>query len=160
MTARTVNQTMSGAVLAISATLPATYDAAGYAATGLTYTTVGQIENFGNEGMTSQVTKFTPVADATTQKYKGSRDYGVMSLTLGNIPSDAGQVIIEAASESNARYSVKITYPTGAGESTPEIKYFDVLVTKKEHQGGAVDDLRKLSADFEICRKPVTVAAT
>ena len=160
MTERTVNQTMSGAVLAISATLPATYDAAGYGATGTTYTTVGQIENFGNSGMTATVTEFTPVADATVQKFKGSKNYGTMSMTLGHLPGDAGQVILETAAESTSRFSVKVTYPTGAGESTPEIRYFDVLVSKKENQDGAVDDVRKLMVDMAICRKPVVVAAT
>jgi len=160
MTERTVNQTMSGAVLAISATLPATYDAAGYAATGLVYTTVGQIETFGNHGMTATVVEFTPVADATVQKFKGSKNYGTMSMTLGHLPGDAGQILLETASESTSRYSVKITYPAGAGESTPEIRYLDVLVAKKENQDGAVNDVRKLSVDMALCRKPVVVAAT
>lgn len=160
MTARTVNQTMSGAVLAISATLPATYDAAGYAATGMVFTTVGQIENYGNHGMTAVVTEFTPVADATVQKFKGAKNYGVMSMTLGHLPGDAGQVILEAAAESTNRYSVKITYPLGSGESTAEIQYLDVLVSKKENQDGAVNDVRKLMVDMAVCRKPVVVAAT
>ena len=55
----TVLHTMSGATLAISASLPATYNAAGYGATGMTYTTVGEIENFGNHGVTANVTTFT-----------------------------------------------------------------------------------------------------
>lgn len=160
MTARTVNQTMSGAVIAICATLPATYDAAGYAATGLVYTTIGQVENFGNHGMTAVVTEFTPVADATVQKFKGAKNYGTMSMTAAHQPGDAGQAIVQTASESTNRYSLKITYPTGAGESTPEIRYFDVLVSKKENQDGAVNDVRKLMMDFAICRKPVVVDAT
>ena len=160
MTARTVNQTMSGAVLAISATLPATYDAAGYAATGLTYTTVGQIESFGNHGVKKNVTEFTPVADSVVQSYAGAKNYGTKSLTIGHLPGDAGQVILKAASESTARYSVKITYPTGVGESTGEIQYLDVLVTSFEYQDGAVDDLRKIMTDMKVCRAPVVVAAT
>ena len=83
-----------------------------------------------------------------------------MSLTLGNLPSDAGQDIVETAVESNNRYSVKVTYPLRAGESTPEIHYLDGLVTKREFQDGSVDDVRKLAVDFEICRKQVVVAAT
>ena len=58
----TVLHTMSGATLAISASLPATYNAAGYGATGMTYTTVGEIENFGNHGVTANVTTFTAIA--------------------------------------------------------------------------------------------------
>lgn len=158
MAERTVVQTMSGAVMSISATLPATYDAAGYAA--LTYTAVGEIENFGEHGVTVNVSTFTPVATATTTKLKGAKNYGTMSLVLGYLPSDAGQDIIEAAAESTNRYSAKIAYPAGQGETTGEIHYLDVLVTKRSYQDGSVDDVRKLAVDMEVCRKPVVVAGS
>jgi hypothetical protein len=160
MATRTVNQNMSGAALAISATLPATYDAAGYGNTAIVYTAAGQIESFGNHGVTKQVTEFTPVADAVVQSYSGSKNYGTKSLMVGYIPGDAGQVILRAASESSNRYSVKITYPLGTGESTAEIHYLDVLVTKLENQDGAVNDIRKLAVDLKICRTFVIVPAT
>lgn len=160
MSERTVLQTQSGATLAISASLPATYDAAGYQATGITYTVVGQIESFGNYGVRANTSTFTAIADAVVQKFKGSKDYGNASFVMGYLPSDAGQDIIETAVESQNRYSVKITYPLGAGEATNEIHYLDVLVTMREFSGGSVDEVRKLSVDFAICRKPVIVAAT
>jgi hypothetical protein len=160
MAERITLQTMSGAVLSISASLPATYDAAGYGATGVAFTAVGQIENFGDHGVTANVAKFTPVATAVTTKLKGAKDYGTMNLVLGSLPSDAGQDLIDLAVESNNRYSVKIAYPVGQGESTGEIHYLDVLVTKRVYQDGAVDDIRKLAVDFEVCRAPVIVAGT
>lgn len=156
----TVLQTMSGAALAISASLPATYDAAGYGATGMVYTEVGEIENYGNHGVKAQVSTFTAVKDAAVKKLKGSKNYGTKSLVLGNLPSDAGQDIIETAVESQNRYSVKITYPLRAGESTPEIQYLDALITTREYQDGDVNSVRKIAVDCEICRKPVVVAAT
>ena len=156
----TVLQTMAGAVVAISASLPATYDAAGYGATGITYTTIGQVEDHGAHGVTANVPTFTAVADGVVQKFKGSKNYGTKTLVLGNLPSDAGQDIVETAVESQNRYSVKITYPTRTGEATAEIQYLDVLVTKREYQDGAADAIRKLSVTFEVCRKPVVVAAT
>jgi hypothetical protein len=160
MTERITNQTMLGAVLSISAALPATYDAAGYGATLMVYTPVGEIENFGDHGVTANVAKFTPVSSGVVQKLKGSKDYGTMNLILGSMPSDAGQDLVETAVESTNRYSVKIAYPIGAGESTGEIHYLDVLVTKRVWQDGAVDDVRKLAVDFEVCRKPVVVAGS
>ena len=160
MSERSTLQTQSGATLAISASLPATYDAAGYGATAMSYTTAGQVENFGNYGVRANVSTFTAIADAVVQKFKGSKNYGNATFTLGYLPSDAGQDIIETAVESQNRYSVKITYPLGAGESTNEIHYLDVLVTAREFQGGTADEVRKLSVDFAICRKPVIVAAT
>lgn len=160
MPQRTVLQTMSGATLSISAAIPATYDAAGYAATGMTYTDVGEIENFGNHGVTATITEFTPISTATVGKFKGSKNYGTMSLAIGNLPGNAGQILLEAAAESTAHYSAKITYPLGDGETTAEIHYLDVLVAKKENQDGAVNDVRKLAVDLAVCRKPVVVAAT
>ena len=153
MAARTVVGTISSATLAISATLPATYDAAGYGATTITYTTIGEVENFGNHGVTATITEFTPISTATVAKVKGSKNYGTMALMLGSIPSDAGQVILAAAAESNAHYSAKLTYPDN------EIHYLDVIVAKDEYQDGAVNDVMKRSVDLAICRAPVIVAA-
>ena len=152
MTQRTIINSAAGTTLAISASLPATYDASGYGATTITYTAIGQVENFGQHGVTAAVTEFTPVDTSVVAKVKGSKNYGTMSCTLGSIPGDAGQVIMRAASESINRYSVKITYPDTS------IHYMDVLVSKYEQQDGAVNDIQKISCDFAVCRAPVIVA--
>lgn len=154
MAARTNIETLSGATLAISATLPATYDQAGYESTDNVFTLIGQIENFGNHGVTANIVEFTPVATAVVTKLKGRRNYGTMNLMIGSIPSDAGQTILEAASESNNHYSAKMLYPDG------EIHYLDVLVASKEYQDGSVDDPMKIACSFAVCRKPVVIAAS
>lgn len=154
----TVLQTMSGATLGISASLPATYDATGYNA--LTYTSVGHVEDFGEHGGEKQVSQFVAVADSVVQKFPGAINYGSLALMLGCMSSDAGQDVIDAAFASRNRYSVKITYPLRTGEVTGEIHYLDVLVVRRTWQDGSVDNVRKLSATFEICRAPVVVAAT
>lgn len=153
MPARSVVEALAGATLAISAALPDTYDQAGYESTDLIFTAVGEVENYGNHGVTATITEFTPVDTAVIAKVKGSKNYGTMALMIGNLPSDAGQVIVKAASESNAHHSVKITYPDGI------VHYLDVLVAKYEYQDGAVNDVQKISVDFAICRQPVEVAA-
>jgi hypothetical protein len=160
MTARTTTQTMLGATLSISASLPATYDATGYGATAMTYTEIGQVENFGNHGENAQVSNFVPVKTGVVFKHKGSRDYGKMSVMFGDVPADAGQVICETASGSQAHYSLKIVYPLGDGEATNAKHYLDVIVTKAETQDGDVNAVRKYGVDFDICRVPVKVAAT
>lgn len=153
---------MSGALLSISATLPETYDAAGYESTDFVggWSLVGQIENYGNHGGSANVSTFTAVADGVVQKFKGAKNYGTMNVVVGNLPSDAGQAIVDAAFESPNRYSVKIEYPLRAGEATKETHYLDVLVTQREWQDGAVDDPRKVNCTFEVCRAPVVVDAT
>lgn len=152
MAQRTVINSLAGATLSISASLPATYDAAGYAATTVVFTAVGEVENFGSHGVTATVTEFTPVDTSTVAKVKGSKNYGTMSLTIGDIPGNAGQVIMRAASESNNHYSVKITY------QDTSVHYMDVLVSKYEQQDGSVNDVIKIGCDLAICRIPVIVA--
>lgn len=160
MTARSDIQSLAGAVLAISATRPATFDAAGYSDTTIVWTDVGQIENHGSHGMQAQIIEFTAVEDAVVQKLKGSKNYGTKSMTLGNVPANAGQVILAAAAESQNRYSARITYPLGNGEVTREIHYLDVLVASREIQDGTANDVRKLAVALAICKKPIEVAAT
>jgi hypothetical protein len=154
MTARTDVQSISGATLGISATRPDTFDSAGYQSTDLVFTPIGQIENYGNHGVRANITEFTPVDTGIVTKIKGSKNYGTMSLVIGSIPSDAGQVMLSTASESNAHYSAKLTYPDG------EVHYMDVLVASKEYQDGAVNDVSKIAVDLAICKKPVVVAAS
>jgi hypothetical protein len=156
----TVLQTMTGTTVALSATLPATYDAAGYQATGTTYTTLGVVESVGPHGGSKNVATFTPVADGVVQKFAGSINYGTLALTLGYLPSDSGQDLIDTAFGSTSRYSVKLTDPSRTGESTPEYRFLDVLVVQREWQDGGADDIRRLNVTFEICRAPVRVAAT
>ena len=153
MTARTVVEGLAGAVLSISATLPATYDAAGYGATAEVFTAVGQIENYGNHGVTATISTFIPIDTAVVAKIKGSKDYGKMALTIGDMPGDAGQVILAAAAESPNHYSVKIIYQDGAKH------YLDVLVAKFEYVDGPVNSVKKINVEFDICRAPVIVAA-
>lgn len=154
MAERTIIESWAGAVLAISASLPATYNAAGYGATAMVYTAIGQVENYGDHGVVAAVVTFTPVDTAVVAKVKGSKDYGSMTVVLGCLPSDAGQDIVQLAAESQNRYSLKITYPDTSKH------YMDVLVSEFVDMGGAVNDVHKIRAKFEICRVPVIVAQT
>ena len=54
-------QTSAGTVVSVSAGLPATFDAAGFAA--LTYTQVGKVDNAGNLGASIAPVTFTPIED-------------------------------------------------------------------------------------------------
>lgn len=159
MTARTNIQSLAGAKLFISATRPATFDSAGYSDTTIVWTEIGQIENYGNHGMQAQEIAFTAVADGVVQKLKGSKNYGTMTLAVGHVPSDAGQVIVAAASESQNRYSAKIVYPLGDGEVANEQHFLDALVMAREFQDGDANSVRKLAVGLAICRKPIEVNA-
>ena len=160
MTAPVNVESLTGAVLSISATLPATYDQAGYESTDIVWTAVGEIENFGNHGGTKTITEFTPISTGVVAKIGGSKNYGTMSMMLGNLAGDAGQALLRTAFEANnTHYSVKIVYDDGTA-TTDETHYLDVLVGKIENQDGAANDVRKLAVDLAICRKPIVVAPT
>lgn len=150
---RTVPESIAGAILSISASLPATYDSTGYAAVGMVYTPVGEVESWGNHGVKAQISQFTPVDTAQVNKVKGSKDYGSMALVIGSVPGDAGQAVLNTASESNAHYSVKLTYPDG------DVHYLDVIVSSFEFQDGTVNNIQKVGCELAICRKPVVVNA-
>jgi hypothetical protein len=151
MTQRTVIESLSGARIGISAALPATYDVAGYDASALVFTPIGEVENYGNHGMSAAVTEFTPVDTAVVAKVKGSKNYGTIALSMANLPSNAGQALLKTASESSAHYSIEIRYQDN------EYHYLDVIVSKLEYVDGAVNDVQKLNVDLAICRQPVIV---
>ena len=151
--ARTVVESNTGQTFAISAGLPATFDEAGYEDSGLNFTTIGEVETMGPYGVTRQIIEFTPVDTGVVTKMPGSKNYGNMEATLGNVPADAGQTIVRLASESNNHYSVRVTYPDG------EVHYLDVIVSKFEYAGGGANDVERVNFGFAVTRAPVVVAA-
>lgn len=151
MTQRTEIESLAGAVISISATLPATYDIAGYDLSSIVFTKIGKVENYGNHGMSAAITEFTPIETAEVAKVKGAKNYGTMTLSIGSVPGDAGQALLKTASESTARYSIEIRYPDN------EFHYLEVLVSKFEYVDGAVNDVQKITCDLAICRKPTVI---
>lgn len=160
MTARSNIQSTTTTLIALSASRPPTFDVAGYDSTDVIFTTIGEVESVGEHGPQAEVIKFTSVNDGVVQKLKGSQDHGSMDLTVGHVPSDAGQVIAKAAMASQNRYSARITYPVGDGESTAETHYLDVIVTQFRYVDGTANDVRKVRFMMEVCKPAVIVAAT
>ncbi|MBY0237869.1 MAG: hypothetical protein K2X55_00995 [Burkholderiaceae bacterium] len=152
MAAHTAPDSFTDTIYAISAALPATYDAAGYGATAMTYTTIGEVESFTMYGSKSAINKFAPVRGAVT-KSKGARDYGEGDMVVADLPADAGQIIVAAAEASPNHYSMKITYTDG------EVHYLDVIVAGWQMAQSKEGDFKKRTANIGICRKPVIVAA-
>lgn len=101
----------AGSTFKISAGVPATFNAAGYAA--LTFTAVGEIDNIGEFGSTWQNESHNPVAITGTKKFKTSRDPGGLSLGMLLDTDDAGQILMKAAKDSTALYAIEIRTPEG-----------------------------------------------
>lgn len=142
----------SDATYSISATLPATYDSAGYGSTAITFTEIGKVQSFPEFGSQSNVNEFVPIKGAV-EYYKGARRYGSGPMVVGDLPANAGQVIVKAAEASQAPYSMKITYPDG------EIHYLEVLVSSWKLSGAQEGTAMTRTADISLMRVPVVVAA-
>ncbi len=135
-------QTTAGSTFAISASLPATLDAAGYNA--LTYTVVGEVTDIGEVGREYNLVNHNPVATRKTQKLKGSYDPGTINLQFGRDFTDAGQALMFTASRSDATYSVRITLQNG------KKLYFQALVTTFKTTMGGVDSITGGTSDLSL----------
>ena len=150
--AHTAVASHTDAIYAISATLPATYDAAGYGSTTITYTAIGKVSDFLPYGSKRTINEFVPI-NSPVEFMKGVPRYGQGDMMMGDIPADAGQVILKAAEASANHYSLKITYPDG------EIHYLDVINAGWLLSGGKEGAPMVRTATLGICRAPVVVAA-
>ena len=136
--------TSAGTTIAISASLPATYDAAGFGAVGMTYTAIGEITDAGEYGKEYNLVTHNPLADRKTYKRKGSYNNGSMTLQMGRVPDDAGQVLLLAAQDSDDSYSFKITLQDGT------VNYVTGQVMSYRTSIGSVDQITSASVTVEV----------
>lgn len=102
--------TGAGATIGLSASAPATYNAAGY--TALTYTDVGKVTAFGDvPSRVYQEVTVMYLASAGTDVAKGGFDLGSQQITVALDAADAGQIMLAAATNSTSPYSVKLFHP-------------------------------------------------
>lgn len=135
-------ETMAGTRLAISAGVPATYDATGYSA--LTYSSIGEITDIGTHGKTHAEIKLNTLGSAGVQKFKGSYDLGNKSVKLAVSTADAGQVILYTALGSYANFAFKQTYQNG------DVEYFSAKVMSIVNEGTTTDSMRALAVGIAI----------
>ena len=74
-----------------------------------TYTEIAEITNIGQFGRSYEEIKYNALGNRNVIKFKGQRDDGDISLDLGSSDSDAGQLAIKAAIDSDVDYNFKIT---------------------------------------------------
>jgi hypothetical protein len=132
----------AGTTLKISASTPATFDAAGYGA--LTYTNIGEITNLGEFGREYSLITHNPIGNRGTVKRKGSFNEGTMALQLGLDKNDAGQILAKSASISDDDYSFEITTQNG------DKYYFQAQVMSFKVGLGEVNSITSASINLEI----------
>ncbi len=139
--------TAAGSALAISAGIPATQDAAGFAA--LAFTEVGGVEKIGPIGPVFAKVEFQPLK-GPKQKHKGSVDYGGLSPSLAYDDADAGQTLMSVAADNQiALYAFKVTL----ADST--IRYFQGRVFGFAINIDGADSVVMVNPTIEINTKPI-----
>jgi hypothetical protein len=146
-------QSYTDATYAISDDLPATYDAAGYAATTVVFTVIDKVQSFPGYGAARPTQEFRPI-NGPVEVSKGAPSYGGGEMVMGYVEDDAGQVLLKAAEGSAAHYSMKVTYPDG------EIHYLDVINTSFNYSPASEGAFRTATANIMVQKDPVVVPAT
>lgn len=104
----------TGATMGMSASLPTTYDnnvTTGYAS--LTFTDIGEIVDVGEIAKTWAAITHQAVTRAYPQKLKDTYDIPDITLTLGRVSADSGQVLLQTALADSASYAFEVTLPSG-----------------------------------------------
>lgn len=136
-------RTSAGTTIAISATLPATFNQAGFEA--LTFTTIGEVTNVeGNVGRTYNLVTHNPLATRATVKKKGSYNSGSLTCPLAIDRDDAGQLIAQDALLSDNDYAFAITEQDGT------VRYFQGIVMSFPVVYGGVDAITTGTLTVEI----------
>lgn len=112
----------NGTIISVSATLPATYDGTGYGVP--VFTAVGEVVDMGEISKAFTVVTHQPLGVDYPTKLKDVYDIGNISMTIGKIDTDAGQLLLKAALASDNSYSFKVTLPSG------DLAYFTAKVLK------------------------------
>lgn len=141
---------VSGTLVGISASLPATCNLAGFEA--LTYTNIGEVTDPGEESSPFSEVTHTPVATGTIVTRKGTQDPGSREMQLAIDRADSGQIIARAAHASRNNYSFRITYPDGT------IDYFHALVMNFTTATGSAETI--IAGTISLKKNGATFTAT
>lgn len=136
--------TSAGSTLSIvaSGTAPATFDATGYAA--LSWVPIGEITDLGELGREYNLVTHNPLGNRATQKFKGSFNEGSMSISLGLQTDDAGQIIVESATNSDLSFSYRMITQNG------DTYYFRAQSLKFKIGVGSVDQITTATLQLEV----------
>ena len=136
-------RTSAGTTLRISASAPATYDETGYNdlfTASPTPPLIGEITDLGEFALVTH----NPVGSRGTQKFKGSFNEGVMTMSLGLDTDDAGQIIAKTASLSDLDFSFMVT------TQNLDRYFFQAKVMSFKVGIGGVDQITTATVTVEI----------
>jgi hypothetical protein len=142
-----------GTVVSVSASAPATYNSAGFAA--LTWSPCGELAELPAFGAEAALATHTPLATGIVAKRRGSLNYGSVALTMAVSDTDTGQTVLqdaaEAAAGTDAQVSVKVVLVNA------EIQYFTAQVMSYKTNVGNADAITMAEVTLEIDNSVVKV---
>jgi hypothetical protein len=104
--------TSAGTTLLLAQAAPATFDAAGYAALKATATEIGEVSDLGDiPSRVYEIVNWRNIANRGDSKAKGGYTLGSQTITVGIDPDDAGQLLVDTATNDDDPYSVIISHP-------------------------------------------------
>lgn len=132
-----------GTCVSVSASLPATFDAAGYAA--LTYTQVGELESIGEINVNHATVTFQNLCSGKTSTLKGAEEPISVAIGVAIDRDDAGQTIMTTARKSlTAKVAIKIS------EANGDVVYMHGFVMSDTINYGGIGDVKKASYNIGV----------
>lgn len=132
----------AGTTIGVVAGQPATFNEAGYEA--LTYARIGEVTDGGSHGRSYTPITHNPLDKRGTQKFKGSFNEGDKQLQVAYDRTDAGQIVLKAALDSDGDYSFQVLYPDGSAD------YFQAKVMGIVKGGLTANGLRTATVTLAI----------
>lgn len=140
-------RTTAGTTLRISATVPATFNQAGYETifdASPEPALIGEITGYGEFDAVDALVTNEAVDSAVVEKLKGNTNMGSMQLTISLDSEDAGQILLKAGRIARGNYSFKLTLPSG------DVYYFQALVMGVPKNLGTVNQVTSMGVTLEI----------
>jgi hypothetical protein len=112
---------------------------------------VSQVANLGARGIARAIIEYKAL-DGIVCKQKGSTNYGTMSLTAADIPTDSGQALMTTAVNSSLNFPFKIEHDDAVTTtSDPTIEYFPGMVGSWQMAAaGDSDSIRERAAEIAL----------
>jgi len=119
---------------------------------------VGEVEDLGSHGDTSEEITFTSIGDGRTRKQKGARNAGSKTVVVGRDPLDDGQQVLIEAQESTLNYAFKVEHNDARSQShSNSVEYFIGLVLGEEVTQGQQNNVVRQTFPISINSKPIKV---
>lgn len=139
--------TTAGSSIAVTASAPATFDAAGYAAlfdASPAPATIGEVADLGEFGREYVEVTWNPIDTRATKKAKGSYNEGTIALNIGLDNDNAGQALLYTASTDDADYYFAITLQNG------DRYFFSAKVMSFRVVAGSVDSITQANVNLSL----------